>query len=1077
MSIQDYMGSENVNDVNKMVCSKLNFYRDVIQKTYRHVIKNQKVELLGTLDINRCINLMKKVIEKICDFEKEMKEKQLNVDYLVLSLQNINNDMSNILKTYGTHNLEDLLSICLGVSNINLDPHETKKYEVLKKCFHPVSYKTNHNKNIIEKMEDGVLHLVDKITNISQYNLQCVDVATDSKAYHMKVYGMRLFFYHKVQKKFVYIYGLVDDVLLDLMKEKYIDECLNNIYIEMPTDNEEFNINIFPKFIDGLTIRELLIYNQSGLYNLFINYATECKKTLKKPLTSLTKDFLAKSLYMKRQTLIQLLISSDKYESKYICYLLYDLLSNDVEGKIDTEEQLLLLNSLPMVIRGYFNNAMKDTIKYTNDLSSYDTNKIPLEQQICLMKANDTVKEKAMVKLKEVKAKSEDTGSKARQYLDGLLKIPFGMYNKEPIMDIINQTSVELRMLIDIVDGTERNKKKLEVPFKDNYTSIEILILVKKIKDFLLSCSFHEDIYKNIYTHLLSGTKGEILDKIKYFNEYILSNKGNNNNNSIVLTGKSKKDYPIIVSTFLKKQHNSQLQNINDYLEGLRYPNILKMVKGIQERMNNISDYMKNVRKELDNSVHGHEKAKSQIEKIIAQWINGTQEGYCFGFEGAPGVGKTSLAKYGLSKCLIDTEGNPRPFAMIAIGGDANGSTLHGHNYTYVGSSWGAIVQILMDKKCMNPIIFIDELDKISRTENGREIVGILTHLLDPTQNDSFQDKYFQGINIDLSKALFVLSYNDVDVIDRVLLDRIHRIKFSNLKLKEKVHICHNHLLPNIYKKMGLEGMINFSDEALIYIIEYYTLEAGVRKLKEKLFDIVGDINLNILQNNDDIDNEYPLDITIDNIKNKYFKNVQDIRIKQINPNDRIGHANGMWANAIGQGGTLPIEASMYPSEQFLQLKLTGMQGDVMQESMNVALTIAYRLTPANQIKEIEKKYNKVSKWGIHLHTPSASDPKNGPSAGSCITSVIYSLLNNKPIKHEFALTGEIRLDGSITAIGGLDLKILGSMKSGITNFIYPEENQRDVDELKEKCEKDEILKGIELYPVSTIEEVFSLIF
>ena len=136
MSIQDYMGSENVNDVNKMVCSKLNFYRDVIQKTYRHVIKNQKVELLGTLDINRCINLMKKVIEKICDFEKEMKEKQLNVDYLVLSLQNINNDMSNILKTYGTHNLEDLLSICLGVSNINLDPHETKKYEVLKKCFH-----------------------------------------------------------------------------------------------------------------------------------------------------------------------------------------------------------------------------------------------------------------------------------------------------------------------------------------------------------------------------------------------------------------------------------------------------------------------------------------------------------------------------------------------------------------------------------------------------------------------------------------------------------------------------------------------------------------------------------------------------------------------------------------------------------------------------------------------------------------------------------------------------------------------------------------------------------------------------
>ena len=161
-------------------------------------------------------------------------------------------------------------------------------------------------------------------------------------------------------------------------------------------------------------------------------------------------------------------------------------------------------------------------------------------------------------------------------------------------------------------------------------------------------------------------------------------------------------------------------------------------------------------------SVYGHENAKIEIEKIIGQWINGENKGYCFGFEGCPGVGKTSLAKKGIADCLKDEDGVSRPFSFIKIGGDSNGSTLHGHNYTYVGSTWGSIVQILMDTQIMNPIIYIDEVDKISKTENGKELIGILTHLLDFSQNDSFQDKYFNGVNIDLSKVLFILSYNDV---------------------------------------------------------------------------------------------------------------------------------------------------------------------------------------------------------------------------------------------------------------------------------------------------------------------------
>ena len=166
----------------------------------------------------------------------------------------------------------------------------------------------------------------------------------------------------------------------------------------------------------------------------------------------------------------------------------------------------------------------------------------------------------------------------------------------------------------------------------------------------------------------------------------------------------------------------------------------------------------------------------------------------------------------------------------------------------HVGSTWGRIVDILMEKKCMNPIIFIDELDKVSRTEHGKEIIGILTHLIDSTQNEHFQDKYFNGIDLDVSKILFVFSYNDVSVIDRILLDRIHRIKFNYLTINDKINIVNKYLLPDMYKNMGLDNIINFTDENIKFIISNYTNEAGVRKLKEIIFEIISEINLELLK-------------------------------------------------------------------------------------------------------------------------------------------------------------------------------------------------------------------------------------
>ena len=411
------------------------------------------------------------------------------------------------------------------------------------------------------------------------------------------------------------------------------------------------------------------------------------------------------------------------------------------------------------------------------------------------------------------------------------------------------------------------------------------------------------------------------------------------------------------------------------------------------------------------------------------------------------------------------------------MGGSSNASTLAGHNYTYVGSTWGRIVDILIEKKCMNPIIFIDELDKISRTEHGREIIGILTHLVDETQNNCFQDKYFSGINLDLSKALFIFSYNDPSLIDKILLDRIHRVKFNSLSLEEKITISFKYILPEIFKKVDLEDIIIFSRETIKNIIEKYTNEAGVRKLKEILFEIISEINLEILQNKD-LEIEIPLEITIKDLETKYLKSRDQIRYTKINTEAKIGIINGLWANSLGLGGIITIEIKWIPTNNFLDLKLTGMQGDVMKESMNVAKSLAWELTSNKNKQKLIKKWEKNKLFGgIHIHCPEGATPKDGPSAGTAITVALFSLFNNKKIKNNIAITGEINLQGNVTAIGGLDYKINGGIRGGVNEFIFPSENTNQFNKFLEKYGEKEDVKKTKFHKVSKIEEVLKLIF
>ena len=1049
-----------------LVEKKIEFFKDIIQKTIIHVQKNKCLDILGISDVNVCIELLGEISNKVGLLSNS--KNTPNNNSIINSLQIINNELSSLLKNYGTESLEDLLLICFGNNNkITNTEKECNKLELLKKYFHPTSYKVINKKEDKKEKPDE---------NDEMTNLMCYDVAHNYKQFHMKVYGIKLFVYSTVLKKCLMIFGIVDDIVIEFLNNNYVTSIQSATIVNMPQE-EMFLSESFAKFMSSLTLKDYLIFEkEQDIYSKYAGFMSQNNSLKLKQTSQVVKDFISDDIYNKRNTLIHLLVCSSNYDNQYLAYLLYDLLSNDSNGVVDTQEQITLFDSFPWPIKQFFKQAMKKTVQYTNELSSFDMNKVPLEQQICLLKVPDSVKEKAMLKLKEVKSKTEDSGSKARQYLDGLLKIPFGVYKREPILHIMEKTR---KLFKDAYHKYNVGKFFPEIPNKKNYTSIEILKYVKKIQGEPSS----SDIDK-IKEYLITGDKKKLSTHMGRLNE--LLKKNNFKDHRIKYTTLSKTLLRQEIEKYIelcKQPENagllqSTIEEFKLYCNVNVNSDIKKDILDITNNMKLINDYTVDVKSTLDKIVYGHDKAKRQVERVIGQWVNGdidSTSSHILGFEGNPGIGKTTLAK-GLSECLKDENGAPRPFALIALGGDSNASTLVGHSYTYVGSNFGSIVQILMDKKCMNPIILFDEVDKISKTENGKEITGILTHLLDTTQNSCFQDKYFAGIDIDLSKALFILSYNDPESIDKILLDRVHRIKFDSLSVEDKIVISKNHLLPELYKKIGLEDVIHFEDEVLKFVIEEYTLEPGVRKLKQKLFEIIGDINLDILKNND---KEYnlPIHITIDDIKNKYFKDKREVIVRKVPEEGLIGYANGMYATALGNGGTLPIHAKFFPSEHFLELKLTGLQQDVMRESMHVALTVAWNLTSEERKKRVRELYDgENNKCSVNVHTGDGAVPKDGPSAGGIITLVIYSLLNDIPIKAQTAMTGEIQMSGHITAIGGLNHKIIGSIKAGVREFVYPKENKKDFDEFYEKYKNDEILKGIQFHSVDHISEALELI-
>ena len=1074
----------NSEDIEKTVNEKVIFLQNIIRNTIISIKNNKFKKIFSNNDAILSISLLTDLYENTASLLNNDIFKKPDQNKKIEFLQKITEKIIMIVSGFGTLNMIDLINIMFGCSTNFPDADNLvlkSKIDLIINHIQPIGCKIiqwkqqkNYNSNI-EIVTDKITEEIDKIEDACSY--ECYDIDKSAKSFYQKIFGIRVVIHNQSLKKTLIISGLVNDIQLDCFSENYIDFRKNEIK-KIADDFDSLEKNIILTLLDSLSLKEILIYGNKDLQKKMIACLTEVNNVKQTKLEITIKRFTELEDFSKRDMLINLLIYDNDDEIKYLCYILYDLVSTD---KYDNGEQQSILESLPFKIKKTFKDVVRYTAKYTNDMmQKYDIHKITLEQQIYLMKANEIVKEKAIIKLKEVKSRSDETGLKAKQYLEGLLKIPFNVYREEPIlkkMKDINKIFVKISQTAENIFGNVlKNDNK-----KDKYSLLEIINTINRIEIYL-----NKNIIITINDTLSLLPNKQVLNTVHHINTIKKTNK----QPKILTTNKYKNDLIQSIIIFLNENNENKdlLSDIFDLIH-TEIPYSLNKsindISNIKKNVTQIDSAIKSIENILDESIHSHKHAKNQILKIIAQWMNGEQTGYCFGFEGCPGIGKTSLAKKGLSNCLKDDNGNPRPFAFIALGGSSNGSLLEGHGYTYMNSTWGKIADILMETKCMNPIIYIDELDKVSKTENGKEIIGIFTHLIDQTQNDKFQDKYFSGIDIDLSKALFIFSYNDPDQIDKILLDRIHRIKFDNLTLNDKIVICRKFILPEINKKMGFEDIIELSDNTIEHIINNYTFEPGVRKLKEIFFDLFGEINLTILKSSFESgelsapfqNHELPLLITEKDIDEKYLIKYNKITEKKIGEKNGIGIINGLWANALGKGGIIPIQAIFYPSSTFLELKLTGLQGDVMKESMNVAKTLAWNLTNNKVKKEWINLFEETKEQGLHIHCPEGSVSKDGPSAGAAITAALYSLFNNRQIKNDYAITGEICLNGDITAIGGLESKINGGIRAGVKSFLYPKANDKDLKEWLKKDNNRNNYSDINFIDISTINDVFRHIF
>lgn len=466
------------------------------------------------------------------------------------------------------------------------------------------------------------------------------------------------------------------------------------------------------------------------------------------------------------------------------------------------------------------------------------------------------------------------------------------------------------------------------------------------------------------------------------------------------------------------------------------------------------------VQAQLDKDHHSLEKPKERIKEYFAlkellelRGINKkTDNGAILCFYGPPGVGKTSLAN-SIATAL------GRELVRIALGGLEDVSELRGHRRTYVGAMPGRIVQGLIGAKQINPVIVLDEIDKISTSYKG-DPTAVLLEVLDPEQNSNFRD-HFLNFSIDLSKVIFIATANDVSNIPAPLRDRMEFISLNSYTPQEKFEIAKNYLIPQELKKHGLKpSEVSINSSALHLMIEEYTRESGVRNLRRQIANIFRKIAVKLLSD------PQTLKYTITTKNLTEFLDKKVFEIDEIDKKDSIGVVNGLAWTSVG-GDVLKIEAIKIKGKG--TLTITGQLGDVMKESAQIAFSVVKVLIDEKKLKsENLQIYNE---FDLHIHVPEGATPKDGPSAGITIATAIASILTEKKVRSNIAMTGEITLTGKVLPIGGLKEKLIAAHKAKIKIALIPRKNyNRDLDEIP-----NEVKENMQIIAVDTIHDVLKL--
>lgn len=454
----------------------------------------------------------------------------------------------------------------------------------------------------------------------------------------------------------------------------------------------------------------------------------------------------------------------------------------------------------------------------------------------------------------------------------------------------------------------------------------------------------------------------------------------------------------------------------------------------------------------LERDHYGLKDAKEKVLDYLAvKTLNPSMNGAILCLSGPPGIGKTSLVK-----SIAESMG--RKFVRVSLGGVRDEAEIRGHRRTYVGSMPGKIMKAMKEAGTKNPVILLDEIDKMSNDYKGDPASAML-EVLDPEQNKSFEDHYID-MPFDLSKVFFVATANDLRTVSAPLRDRMDILQLSSYTEFEKLHIAQNFLLKQAQKENGLADVeIKISDKVMFKLIDEYTREAGVRNLKREIINICRKIAREVVEK----------DIKKFNLKasdlEKYLGKAKFRPEKSRKAVGKVGVVNGLAWTAVG-GVTLDVQGVDTAGKG--DVTLTGTLGNVMKESASVAMTYV----KANLKKYPPKDENFFKDRAIHLHFPEGATPKDGPSAGITITTAIVSVLTNRKVRQDIAMTGEITITGDVLAIGGVKEKVIGAHRAGIKEVILPEDNRVDTDEIP-----DELKSTMKIHFAKTYDDVSKLVF